>query len=1198
MGQKDIDQELLIRYLLGELPEGERQQLEERYFADDGLYDELRATERDLIDKYVQGELSRHEREKFERYFLSAPGRRNRLKFAAILNEYNAPAEMQESSDVFRGPVRWEHSFNSPYLKIAALIIIVVGAGLGVWRLFFHQPEVSRGVAALRQAYRERRPFEVRITGLGYAPMTDTRGHQAGTDRKYQDLAEKLLLEAVLEKPDAETHHALGQLYLAEGQFDQAIGEFEEALAIDQSNALLHSDMGAALLEKGKDNPPNAESGESLKYIGKGLEHLNKALSLNDSLPEALFNRALCYESLMLTQLAKADWQNYLGKDPTSGWADEARQHLKAIEDKERSSQNNEGLFQSFLTAFQSGQDEEAWKVVSQSQSGNGNFIVERLLDDYLSLSPKEWGERAKDKQLALSYCGNLARENAGDDFISALSRFYSSTPSEHRAALSEARGLMQSGHQHFDRSKLGPAMELYTRAKRIFERVGDDCEARFAEYRIAYCYLRLPDIGKSLSVSKPLADACKRKNYKWLLARTLNSIADAYYSQNRYSEALDYGRQALGLSELIQDAKGQMRNSIQLAQGYQFVANSRESMRFLQRSLSLPGAFPTDANQLRLIYGIAADCFASIGLYTAAVDYEREALRIAIKTANPLLESRCHANLAAIYGKLKNYDEAIGNARQAFEIGERLSNEAIGREMMAYASLRLGDLYRQAGDITKAISSYDQNLEIYDELSFSALSFAAHKGKLLCHIALSDDVAARKELQVALTLFEQYRSKILEESNKNTFFDNEQDIYDVAIGFEHSRMKDVRKAFEYSEASRGRSLLDSTGADTRIVEQEYGPDLRLPEVANPLTLSEIQERLPGQTQILQYAVLDDRLLIWVISKEGISGAEVKLSPVELKAKVSKYLQTISHASGDREEALRDARDLYEVLIKPVESSLDKNKYTCVVPDKILNHIPFGALVSPDSGKYLINDYLLGFSPSSTIFIKCCDTARAKGGQRIETLLSVGNPNFDRVAFPSLRSLPAAGIEAEAIANLYKAKRSLSGEAAGEKQIKREIARSDVVHLATHYIADESAPMLSKLLLAKEPVESASSRDLDGVLQPWEVYGMKPLRTRLIILSACQTSIEQSYRGEGAISIARTFIAAEVPLVVASLWPVASTSTAELMINFHKQRKTNGLSTAEALRAAQLEMLNDPSQPFQQPYYWAPFVLTGGYARF
>jgi CHAT domain-containing protein len=157
---------------------------------------------------------------------------------------------------------------------------------------------------------------------------------------------------------------------------------------------------------------------------------------------------------------------------------------------------------------------------------------------------------------------------------------------------------------------------------------------------------------------------------------------------------------------------------------------------------------------------------------------------------------------------------------------------------------------------------------------------------------------------------------------------------------------------------------------------------------------------------------------------------------------------------------------------------------------------------------------------------------------------------------------------------------------------------AEVIQFSTHYVVDEKSPLLSKLLLAREP-QLAETQSEDGFLDASEIYDMRLARTRLVVLSACQTGIERSYQGEGAISIARPFLKAGVPLVIASLWPVDSDSTSELMVSFHKHRKQDeALSTAEALRRAEREMLAGATVRYRHPYYWAAFATIGGYARF
>ncbi|HEX8118565.1 MAG TPA: CHAT domain-containing protein, partial [Pyrinomonadaceae bacterium] len=97
-------------------------------------------------------------------------------------------------------------------------------------------------------------------------------------------------------------------------------------------------------------------------------------------------------------------------------------------------------------------------------------------------------------------------------------------------------------------------------------------------------------------------------------------------------------------------------------------------------------------------------------------------------------------------------------------------------------------------------------------------------------------------------------------------------------------------------------------------------------------------------------------------------------------------------------------------------------------------------------------------------------------------------------------------------------------------------------------------------------------------------------------LSACETGFERYDRSEGAIGVARTFLALGAPVVVASQWKVDSEPTKDLMIAFHRKRKEGGLSSAESLRRAQLELLNRDGT--KAPFYWAAFSLFGGYAEY
>ena len=168
-------------------------------------------------------------------------------------------------------------------------------------------------------------------------------------------------------------------------------------------------------------------------------------------------------------------------------------------------------------------------------------------------------------------------------------------------------------------------------------------------------------------------------------------------------------------------------------------------------------------------------------------------------------------------------------------------------------------------------------------------------------------------------------------------------------------------------------------GGTVQLIDQPGRPEVRLESSTPPLTLSEIRQRLPRQSQIVQYSVLDNKIIIWVISRDDFKHSQRQTDVVELDRKIRQYLELISRrGTAGSDQALSYARELYGLLISPIEDFLDKRKQLCIVPDKGLNCVPFNALVSGTSGRYFIQDYTLELAPSSSVLINCCVRAIEK----------------------------------------------------------------------------------------------------------------------------------------------------------------------------------------------------------------------------
>src|SRR5882672_4863746 len=514
-GTSAEDRDAIRQYLLRQLSDDEQRIIEQRLLTEDDLFEELEIAEDELVDEYLAGTLSGKDRGKFADHFLATPEGKQSRRFAEALERYKRD---QKKQVIEPDPPSLLSRLRSAFVRVslspsplamAAIVLVIAALGFAVWRGFLYQSEVDKGLLALNAAYREQRPVEARITRLDYAPFVTTRG--PGTVKFNQAelrRAELTLLEALHRNPTPAVHHALGKVYLAKNDFAAAIKEFEEALKDDPNNAQIYADLGAAYLEKGKlylergkSNKTDSEAGKGLEDLARCLENLNKALALNPNLGEALFNRALCYQYMRLAPQAKADWLEYLEKDSSSQWAEEARRNLALLEEQQRSkaSQNKEQLLKSFLDAYQTKDDDRAWGIIGQSYSSAGNSITNGLVSSYLDLKRERREKEASQKLEALLYAGQLTRRRGGDRYVADLATFYSSITAAKLTMLAQARVAMEKGYQLFTESHFNDAIVAYSEAKRLFEQTGDLTEATFAEYRIGHCYLLQPNLDKSI---------------------------------------------------------------------------------------------------------------------------------------------------------------------------------------------------------------------------------------------------------------------------------------------------------------------------------------------------------------------------------------------------------------------------------------------------------------------------------------------------------------------------------------------------------------------------------------------------------------------------------------------------------------------------------------------------------------------------
>jgi hypothetical protein len=157
MKQTQDSEDLIERYLLGELSDAERTAMENEYLADKSKYDQVCRVEDDLLYRYARGALSPADRERVERQYLTNPWRRRHLEFAKALAQVIDGELATRSAAKPITDVSWRSQLGAlprglrSVLRlipaIAALLVVSVGSLLAI--------ETSWLRARLREARHE-----------------------------------------------------------------------------------------------------------------------------------------------------------------------------------------------------------------------------------------------------------------------------------------------------------------------------------------------------------------------------------------------------------------------------------------------------------------------------------------------------------------------------------------------------------------------------------------------------------------------------------------------------------------------------------------------------------------------------------------------------------------------------------------------------------------------------------------------------------------------------------------------------------------------------------------------------------------------------------------------------------------------------------------------------------------------------------
>ncbi|HKV37120.1 MAG TPA: CHAT domain-containing protein [Pyrinomonadaceae bacterium] len=1170
MGSSVKSEDTLREYLLGRISdETTLEGIEELLFADEEFCSQVELMEDGIINDYVMGRLNEADAKSFRATLPADPERRARVELTQAVRAKALARNSKKERSSFFASLR--AFFRQPMYAGAFAVLLIAVAGLTAYLVWKNTPGE---LAELRSIYQQARPTETRISEFGYAPLVQLRGAPEPGEQKTLRRIEINLIDATERTPNEETHHALGVFYLTQQKYGEAIREFESALKFANTNAKIHNDLGVAHFELAK------TGGKKLEELARSLEEFTKATELNPNLLEALFNKSLALQELNMPREAKESWTIYLQKDSSSPWADEARKNLARIEAaKARFNKTGDEVLSDFLNAFRNRQSARVQQIHNDTKGLlRGSMVPLQLSRTFLDAKQRGDEAQAQESLEAMIYLGELDQEQNGDSFVLDLAGFYEHVHPDKVERLLQAKNAFTRGLKAIDEKNLRTAISEFESSRNQFAQLGDAGEATIAETWAAQL---LPDVGQVAESRSRLSDVIAKaetRKFSILLPRAYYSLGMGDYRQNRLSESAKNLKTALRLAETTNNTFEVQHTVDALALNYAEIGEFEAALFYAGKMLSDKEVYFESLGQSRRDKGTLAFLSLKLKFFSTSLSLSREHLRITQETDTSPNTSSVNDSLRRMIDAAMGKDDfpaAQRYAEQSMQLVLARDPSPENTRTTARIYLLLADLKSRTSNWNEALTNYDKALELYAQFPEVTDSlYQAHKGRLFCFQQLDRNEDFSSELKIVLKLAEDYRTTVREDSSRQAFFDNEQIVFDAAAA-NAIKQNDPRTAFEFSEAARARSLLEFVNSDKPIaeVEKDYA------SIAKPLPLTQIQQRLPPQVQLVQYTLLPDKLAIWIVSKRRFDSLEKPITANELEEKIDAYQASIMNKA--KPAAIKQAaQELYQLLIP---SDLTRDQQLCLVPDKSLHQLAFATLVSP-AGRYLLEDYALFYAPSATVLILASENAQRKEQVRDERLLSVGNPRFDREENPNLPDLEDAESEARTTAANYRKSQTLFGDEATKEKFLRSFTGVEVIHFAGHFVANRESPGNSRLLFA------------GGDLRLSELAAYKLPLAKLVVLSACETFLERYNKSEGAIGAARTLLALGAPVVIASQWRVDSAPTKDLMIAFHSNRKQKGMTSAESLRQAQLQLMSRDET--SAPFYWAAFSLFGGYATY
>lgn len=920
----------------------------------------------------------------------------------------------------------------------------------------------------IQESFSEARPSGGRLFSSSHAPITTDQANSA------IGRAQLLLLQ-LPESPS--TRRLQADIHIGSAGWSKAAEVLEALLEDRPYEWALNNDLGVVYLEMGR---------EEAAYTFKALAQFQAAAQIDPAAPEPLFNLALAYRHLFLPAQERQAVQDYLVKH-NDAWAAELQDSASDevdFEQKFRDALIDLDLSQ--IDELIDGQIETCWGVILE-----------------YALQPSE---AATSTEALLRVVARKLQERHGDE---TLSKMLAPLTSSSRRQIAAVRSLVRDGQAAYQSGDYERSLTSYEEAAQAMGSTDSPFDRAWIAINEADSLVRAGRSRRAVEILAIAVAESRREGMRWLLAKALAVYgADRNLSDN-YLDMQVKLQESTEILDGIGFHVEAVRPTYYLAVHHYAAADPDASLNLIFRSFQFVES--TDYINLNQLYWLTARNLHRQGDIETAAIFQQQAADHASDSGIPELIVFANTELAQLHQHLNEATLVQRHLEIAENASRRMQSQFQGTVVQLNRRLAQARIYlsQQPERVETLIK---RNLTVLAQSQISGTHL--HSQSLLvlakAYDALGRTAQARGHFVSAIEVVERDDNYLQMESSRLAFNQERRDLYDSAVEFEY-RQGDFQQAWNFAQRYRTKLFLE-------LLQQSRSAG-QVP--AARLELENVQRLMPSDVQTLEYFALEDRLLVWVLSKDKFESRSVPVSRVELEDMVEQFLAQVA----SRGNVTRISQDLYTLLVGPVESLLDRDGPVAIVPDRSLHRLPFAALVSC-AGAYLVQEHALMDTPSQGFFFA---NPSGAGGDSI-------------VAFGSQRTNLPIRAELAELKDVYPSLDVYDGTSATKYLLFEAMRDARILHYAGHSAFDGGNALQAAILLDNNGTDTVTA---------YEIAEQQMPGNSIVVLSSCDSSVGNSKDGAGIRGLTSAFLIAGAGSVVGALWPVETTATADLMMQFH-----------------------------------------------